>query len=291
VLDGLAAVVNDDVITFSQVRELVAAREQTLRETLKGQALADKVKEVRLAAVNDLIDRQLVVQEFDKNKFSIPEFAVDDHINTIIREQFASDRQAFIRALQAQGYTIQKFRKAEADKMKVQALRSRNVKVTTILSPIKIEDYYEAHRLEFSIPEQVKLRMIVLHTDSPDAQGTASTIRSKVKNVDDFSKMAAMYSEDSSKNAGGDWGWVDRSTLDKSLSDPAFALKVGRVSKVLEVSGNYYLLFVEARKKAEVKPVKEVHDDIAGKVLQAERAEAQEKWIKGLRAKAYVKIF
>ena len=36
VLDGIAAVVNQDVITFSQVRELVGAREKAGRETLKG---------------------------------------------------------------------------------------------------------------------------------------------------------------------------------------------------------------------------------------------------------------
>ena len=68
VLDGIAAIVNNDVITFTQVRELVAVREQTLRETLHGKELEDKVRDLRLAAINDLIDRQLVLQEFEKNK-------------------------------------------------------------------------------------------------------------------------------------------------------------------------------------------------------------------------------
>jgi len=291
VLDGIAAVVNGEVITFSQVRELVVTREMALRETLRGQALEDKIKETRLAAINDLIDRQLVLQEFQKNKFNIPEYAIDDHVNSIIREQFKGDRLAFIRTLQAQGYTLQRFRKVETDKMIVQAMRQRAVKTDPILSPTKVQRFYDAHRAEYSTPEQVKLRMIVLPKDSSDAKNVMQEIRTKVTGGADFAKMAQMYSEDSSKETGGDWGWIERTTLNESLSGPAFSLKAGHLSKVLEVGNNYYLLFVEARKTAETKPLETVRDDTEKKVLQGERQEAQEKWIKNLRAKAYIRIF
>jgi len=291
VLDGIAAVVNGDVITFSQVRELVVSREMALRESLRGQALEDKIKETRLAAINELIDRQLVLQDFAKNKFNIPEYAVDDHVNTIIREQFQGDRLAFIRTLQAQGYTLQRFRKVETDKMIVQAMRQRAVKTDPILSPSKVERFYQEHRTEYSTPEQVKLRMIVLHKDSPDAKNVAEEIRTKVKSGAEFAKMAQMYSEDASKETGGDWGWVERSTLNEKLSAPAFALKPGQVSKVVEMGNNYYLLCVDARKQAETKPLAAVRDEAEKKVLQAERQAAQERWIKNLRDKAYIRIF
>ena len=291
VLDGIAAVVNGEVITFSQVRELVISREMALRQTYRGQELADKVKETRLAAINDLIDRQLVLQDFQKNKFNIPEYAVDDHVNTIIREQFKGDRLAFIRTLQAQGYTLQRFRKVETDKMIVQAMRQRAVKTDPILSPTKVERFYEQHSAEYSTPEQIKLRMIVLHKESADAKNVAQEIRTKVKGGAEFAKMAQMYSEDSSKEIGGDWGWIDRSTLNAELASPAFDLKPGQISKVVEVGSNYYLLWVEARKKAETKPLALVRDDVEKKVLQSDRQAAQEKWIKGLRDKAYVRIF
>lgn len=291
VLDGVAAVVNGDVITFSQVRELVMNREVALRQSLQGQALADKIKETRLAAINDLIDRQLVLQDFAKNKFSIPEYAVDDHVNTIIREQFQGDRLAFIRTLQAQGYTLQRFRKVETDKMIVQAMRQRAVKLDPILSPSKVEKFYQEHRAEYSSPEQVKLRMIVLRKENPDARKVAEELRTKLQGGADFASLAQMYSEDSSKENGGDWGWIERSTLNETLSAPAFALKPGQLSKVIELGTNYYLLYVEARKAAETKPLAAVREEMEKKVIQAERQAAQEKWIKGLREKAYIRIF
>src|SRR5687768_15153373 len=96
-LDGVAASVNGDVITYSQVRELVKPREEMLRQAFTGQELVDKVKEARLASLKDLVDRQLVIQEFDKAGYKIPDYVVDQQINQIIKEQFKGDRQRFMK--------------------------------------------------------------------------------------------------------------------------------------------------------------------------------------------------
>jgi hypothetical protein len=47
VIDGVAAVVNGDVITFSQVQEVSGPRERTLREQYTGAELVEKIKEAR----------------------------------------------------------------------------------------------------------------------------------------------------------------------------------------------------------------------------------------------------
>ena len=124
VIDGVAAVVNGDVITFSQVQEVSGPREKTLREQFTGQELIDKIKEARLSALNDLIDRQLIVQEFKKKEYSMPEYVVDDQIQNIIKDDFAGDRQAFLRTLNAQGYSLNKFREMQRDKVIVGAMRT-----------------------------------------------------------------------------------------------------------------------------------------------------------------------
>src|SRR6201981_77803 len=187
VIDGVAAVVNADVITFSQVQEVSGPRERTLREQLTGQELIDKIKEARLAALNDLIDRQLILQEFKKKEYSLPEYVVDDQVQNIIKDDFAGDRQAFLRTLNAQGYTINKFREMQRDKVIVGAMRQNNVKGTFTATPQQIQAYYEANKPEFVTPEQLKLRMIVLNADPLDANSADSTrkmadeIREKVK--------------------------------------------------------------------------------------------------------------
>lgn len=292
VLDGVAAAVNGDVITFSQVRELVGARERSLRDLYQGQQLVEKIKETRLAALNDLIDRQLIIQEFKKNQYSLPNFIVEDRIKTIVRQEFGGDRSAFVRTLEAQGYTLARFKEMEQNKIIVQAMRQRSVNSNFIVPPSKVEAYYNQNRQEFTDNEQVELSMIVLRKGEDDSRRKlAQEIRQKIVEGAEFDKIAQMYSEDSTAESGGGWGWIDKNTLNEELTKRAFALKAGQLGEVFELSGNYYILKVTGRKGGTVKPLKDVRQQIEGKLQQKERQERERKWIASLRTKAYIKMF
>ena len=299
VVDGVAAIVNNDVITISQVRELVGARERAMREGYNGPDLADKIKEMRLGALKDLVDRQLIIQEFrsmQEKGANIPDYVVDDRVQTIIREEFGGDRAAFIRTLQAQGYTLTRFKEIEKEKIIVQAMRQAKITDNFVVSPKQIQDFYDKNKSAYSIPEQVKLRMIVLREGSDDLIGankrqTAEEIREKIVGGAEFERMAQMYSEDeATSDLGGDWGWVEQNTLNEQLTKTAFSLKAGETSKVLQIGDSYYILFVEARKNASVKPMAEVREEIERNLIQQERMKAQQRWIDTLRRKAYIKI-
>jgi parvulin-like peptidyl-prolyl isomerase len=291
VLNGIAAVVNSDVITYTQVRDVVGTRERTLAEQFSGQELSDKVRDLRMAAVNLLIENQLILQEFDKNKYPIPDYVVDQQVQERIKAQFGGDRQAFIRTLQAQGMTMDRFRKMVHDDIVVQAMREKSVQDPTIISPKKIEEYYSQNVKDYSTPEKVHLRMIVIKKTSDAAKQMAEELRQKAIGGADFDKLAEMYSEDATTAPnGGDWGWIDQTVLNESLTKIAFSLKPGQVSQVVELAGSYYLLYVQEKQDEVVKPLPQVHDDIENKLMEAQRQEAQQKWIQGLRKKAYIWI-
>src|SRR5438552_14961450 len=166
VVDGVAAVVNGEVITYSQVRGVVGPREKLLRAQFHGDELVQKVKEARQAALQDLIDRQLILQAFKKENYQIPDHFVEERMHDIIRTDFGGDRNTFIKTLEAQNFTEGEFKKMELEKMIVQAMRSKNVKLQTVSSPAKVEEYYKAHREEFTSREQVKLRLIMIPSRS-----------------------------------------------------------------------------------------------------------------------------
>ena len=297
VIDGVAAVVNGDVITFSQVEELSGPQERTLREQYTGVDLIDKIKEARLSALNDLINRQLIVQEFKKKEYSMPEYVVDDQVQHIIKEEFGGDRQAFLRTLNAQGYTLAKFRQMQRDKVIVGAMRQNNVKGNFEATPQEVQAYYEANKQDFVTPEQLKLRMIVLNADPLDTNSadsmskTADEIRDKIKAGADFATMAKTYSMDGTAASGGDWGYVDRKTLNQQLTDVAFALSPGQVSQVVRIGDSFYILYCESKKDSGIIPLTEVQSGIEKKLEQVQRQKATQRWIDGLREKAYIKIY
>jgi peptidyl-prolyl cis-trans isomerase SurA len=227
---------------------------------------------------------------------NIPDYVVDDRVQTIIREEFGGERAAFIRTLQAQGYTLTRFKEIEKEKIIVQAMRQAKITDNFVVSPKQIQDFYDKNKSAYSIPEQVKLRMIVLREGADDLIGankrqTAEEIREKIVGGAEFERMAQMYSEDeATSDLGGDWGWVEQNTLNEQLTKTAFSLKAGETSKVLQIGDSYYILFVEARKNATVKPMAEVREEIERNLIQQERMKAQQRWIDTLRRKAYIKI-
>lgn len=296
VIDGIAAVVNTDVITYSQVRSLVGPRERLLQSQFKGEELAKQIKAARDSALKDLIDRQLIVQSFKKEKFELPDHFVDERVNDIIRDNFGGDRQAFIKTLQAQNYSLTEFKKHEEESIIVQAMRSKNVKLTTVIPPARITEYYAKHRAEFTAKEQVKLRMIMIPTHAAEGNAAAQKaiaeeILGKLADGAPFDRMAQIYSEDSTRDLGGDWGWIERKTLAAPLEKVAFNLPVGRVSHVIELGPNYYILKVDEKRGGETPSFAKLRPEIEKKLMQEESQRQQELWLAGLRQKAYIRTF
>ena len=301
VINGIAAVVNGDVITFSQVQEIIAAQIKSAAQIYHGDELQEKVKVMRQQAIKDLIDRSLVLQEFHKKEFTIPEYIIDDGVQRIIRQDFGGDRAAFVRTLQAQGFTMARFRQVQKDKIIVQAMRQAKTNDNFIVSPVKIREYYDKNSAAYTTPEQVKLRMIVLQQGAAagDASSDANVnkkqmaeeIREKLSAGGEFDRLAQMYSDDSTKETGGDWGWIERKTLNEELSKVAFSLKKGEISPIISLDNSYYILMVEDKKPAITKPVSEVQTEIVNNLVQQEKIKAQERWLDGLRKQAYIKIY
>ena len=298
VIDGIAAVVNGDVITFSQVQEVAAPEEQSLKQQYTGQELIDKIKETRLAVLNDLINRQLILQEFKKKEFNLPDYVVEEQVQEIIKDEFGGDRQAFVRTLQAQGFTMNKFRDKEKEKITVQVMRQNQLKDNNFTpSPEAVTAYYNANKQEFATPAQVKLRMIVLNSDplvsdsSKTTKQMADDIREKATHGGDFATLAKTYSMDGTAENGGDWGWVDEKTLNQDLTKTAFALKKAEVSSVVQIGDSYYLLYCEDRKDPNTTALNDVRDNISKKLSQIERQKATQRWLDGLREKAYIKVY
>jgi peptidyl-prolyl cis-trans isomerase SurA len=296
VVDGIAAIVNNEVITYGQVRGIVAPRERLLQSQFKGEELAKQIKTAREAALKDLIDRQLIVQSFAKEKFELPEYFVEQRVNDIIRDSFGGDRQTFIKTLQAQNYSLSEFKKHEKESIIVQAMRGKNVKVTTVIPPAKITEYYAKHRAEFTAKEQVKLRLIMIPTHAAEGNAAAQKaiaeeILGKLADGAPFDRMAQIYSEDSTRDLGGDWGWIDRKTLAAPLEKVAFNLPPGHASHVIELAPNYYILKVDEKRGGDAPSLAKLRPEIEKKLIQEESQRQQELWLAGLRQKAFIRTF
>jgi parvulin-like peptidyl-prolyl isomerase len=293
--DGVKAVVNDAVITYSQVEEFTAPAAEALRRQYPDapDTFQLKLNDALGDSLEQLVERQLILRSFEVDGYQLPDSVVDGLVQDRIRERFG-DRVTFIKTLQAQGMTAEQFRKEVREQYIVQALRQKNISSEIVISPYKIENYYLAHTNDFKMEDEIKLRMIVLNKTSPDDTNTvhrAGEILAEIKNGAAFSEMAKIYSEGSQKSQGGDWDWVERSVLRKDLAAVAFSLKPGQVSDVIDTPESVYLMLVEQTRPSHVKPLSEVQDEIEKNLRTQEQSRLERQWIDGLKKKTFIRYF
>jgi len=157
---------------------------------------------------------------------NIPDYVVDDRVQTIIREEFGNDRAAFVRTLQAQGYSVTRFKEIEKEKIVVQAMRQAKINEDFVISPTQIQTFYDKEQGAYALPEQIKLRMIVLRegkaTDVPGSENksqTADEIRQKlVAGAESPAWPRCIPRTREPATAAADWGWIERNTLNEQLS-------------------------------------------------------------------------
>jgi peptidyl-prolyl cis-trans isomerase SurA len=236
----IAAIVNDSIITFQDVKDASRKSIDALKQIYMRQPdlLREKGTTVMTEALEALVAKTLIVDEFKNSVGVVPENMIDNQISQQIRKDFV-DRQNFRKSLRQDGMSYEKYRKLTHDDMVVHFMLDRNVRSAIIISPQKIENYYTNHLAEYQLGNQVKLRMIVLKDSSAPTMAEVKKLALEVvRQIDggaSFEEMASVYSEGSTKRQGGDWGWVG-SELRKGLSDVAFSLKAGERSGLIGLS-------------------------------------------------------
>ncbi len=291
--DGIKAVVNDKVITYAEVEDYARDAANALRQQYASQPeiFQQKLNELLNDALDQLVERQLILHSFDTDGYKMPDSAMDEIVQDRIHQQFG-DRVTLMKTLQARGMTYEQWRQQIRDQYISTALRSQNIQHEIIISPAKILDYYHDHQGDYKVEDQVKLRMIVLTKSSPDdtnAIQLAHEIQAKLKDGATFIEMASIYSQGSQQHQGGDWGWVERSVLRPELASVAFSLARGQVSDVLDAPDAVYLMLVEDTKLAHAKPLADVREDIEKNLRSQQQARLQKQWIDGLKKKTFVR--
>ena len=291
--DGVKAIVNDKIITYQEVRDISAAAIDVLQREYadQPQLFDQKLNDTMNDGLETLIENQLILHEFNTKYNPLPDRAVDELVQDRIHEQFG-DRITCVKTLQAEGKTYEQFRQEIRDQFIISQLRYKNLSDEKIvISPYKIQSYYQTHQEEFKIGDQVKLRMIVLNKESSDDTATrqkANDILDQIKKGSSFESLATAYSQDS-QHQGSDW--IETSVLRKELADAVASLQPGETSGIIETPDNCYILRLDDRRTTHVKSLADVRPDIEKTLRTQAQKDAQQKWIASLKKKAFIRYF
>jgi peptidyl-prolyl cis-trans isomerase SurA len=162
-IDKVVAVVNDDVITLSELQKEGKPLIQRIRQELEGEAQASQVQITQRQILQALILRRLQLQEAGKEGIVVEASDVDATI-TMIKERngLASDKE-FTEVLAKENLTLDEFRTKVREQIVVDRLLTRHVRTRIVVSEEEITAYYQAHIDDFDQSPSVRIRHVLIH--------------------------------------------------------------------------------------------------------------------------------
>ncbi len=138
--------------------------------------------------------------------------------------------------------------------------------------------YYESHKEQFTEPEKVKMRQIVVRTPEEGQE-----IIKVLQEGHDFVQLAKEKSVDPSKANGGYIGWVSRDRMKPDFAETIFKLGKGGFSTPMPTAKGYVIILVEDKKAATSVDYSKVEPAI----IQRLRVEREDRALNRLRTRLF----
>lgn len=293
---GIAAEVEDRIITFEELRREMMPLIPRIREDARSTAEFNRrMQELYFEVLQNLIDRILIVTEFRRREFNIPQSVIESQMDQILIEDFENDRARFHEYLQSIGKNVREFRRDLRDQIIVGAMRGERRRSQSEISPERIERFYNENKLHFYEEEAIHMRVIMLRPladESPDLmRQQIERVMSELSAGRDFADVAREFSQDNRRERGGDWGWIQRRDLREELVEAAFRLEIGEHSEPVRIGNQTFIIFVEDIRDEGIQPLAEVRERIEEILANQLARQSQEQWLERLRRDAYIKYY
>ncbi|MES0370915.1 MAG: peptidylprolyl isomerase [Mariprofundaceae bacterium] len=202
-------------------------------------------------------------------------------LNVLIRRSILS-RQAQEIGLENDPLILSRVNRAR-NTILIEALENWQTSQVPAATEQEIGKYYKRHLVDFTIPEQIHARHILLRSEKLAWQ----ILKKLGKNRKSFDVLAATHSlDDSNKSRGGDLNWFPRGIMVEAFEKAAFSLKDKGLSKPVKTQFGWHVIEVLGKRPAHIKSLNESRDEIANLLQQ----KALDQWINKLILKANVMI-
>lgn len=314
VVNRIAATVNGRPITAAEVRARISPyfRELMMLYPKQGPRFNSELVKAKKSVLDDLIDRELVLSEFENKGYMMKEDHVDQEINRRILMQFNGDRDAFLDSLRKSGMTYSEYRDSVRKEVTVSAMRSSRYERGIPPTPDEIQQEYNESKADYRdiMNDAVRFDKIFIPSldELPDEQMTEAEYQAKAEaqyrkaeslkqqiesGKISFAEAAREYSRDAHAADGGAWPLLKRTDLAVEFANVVFSAEPGKVIGPLLDNAGFTLVRVREKRLAPAPPLS--NPEVKQKVDDAVRRKQSEKryreWVDRLREKAVIRVF
>jgi peptidyl-prolyl cis-trans isomerase SurA len=296
-VDRVAAVVNNEIITLGDVMKRASADLQRSDQDTAPELRAKKHEEITLKVLDAIIDEHLLDQEVRESKINVDDKQIELGIQDVMK-RYNLNADQLAQAVVNEGLSMTEYRDQMRKQLgRFQLMREKVAKLVKI-TDADIRTEYDRMARDEGKEIEVHVRHIVVsvaeNAPAPEveqAYATAKAIAIEARQPGvDFVELAKKRSQGSSAADGGELGFFRRGAMVPAFEKVAFSLKPGEVSDPVRTSVGWHVLKLEERRAVGLLPLSELKPQIEEKLHREMGERASTQYVKTLRQAAVVEI-
>ena len=306
IVNRIAATVNGRPITSSEVRARMAPfiRELIMLYPKQGPRFTAELVKAKKAVIEELIERELVLSEFETRGLMMPEGVIDEEINRRILFQFNGKRELLLETLRQSGMTYNDYRESVKKETTVAAMRSSRYDRGIPPTPDEIQEEYRATNSDYrditqdSISyDKIFIPAAVVGEDGqqipPEQQyALAMEVRRMLDAKEiTFADAAKRFSADMHAQDGGEWPAIKRRDLAVEFANIVFSLPKGVITGPLLDPAGFTIVRVRGKQLAPAPSLSRVKEQVDDAVRRKQSEKRYREWVSRLRDKAVIRTY
>ncbi len=279
--DPLAPVANigDETIAVGELQATFLAEMAGYPQEI--QKNSNTRKRLLRRTLDEMIDRRLLLQAALQAGTGVE----DSELNAEVRKYKSQYTEwNFQKALQESGITPEAWLQRKKENLLIKKYLDHLSSTAQPVTADGVKTYYETHPTEFVRQESVRVRQIVT-----DTKEKAESILRRLRNGENFAKLARDLSLSPDRKQGGDLGFIGKGSFPREF-EVCFQMNPGEISPIIPSSYGFHLFKVLEKNSEAPMPLKEVEGRIALKLRQEAREAQREALLKQLKIDHPVQI-
>jgi peptidyl-prolyl cis-trans isomerase SurA len=294
VVDRIVAIVNQEVITLSEVEKWASPLKENI-QTEDRLEKREQVHEIHRKVLEKLIEEKLIDQEVKKSGVKVTGKEIEGALEEVKRRN-AVTQEDLEKALAKEGLTLEAYKK-EIEKS-IQRMKVINwaVKVEAQAGEKELREFHKKNIDRYRTNESYRPGQIVFLVPEEARPEEIREIRKKcqkvlerIKGGEDFGEMALLYSQDISAKDRGDLGYFKKGELLPEIEKEALRLQVGEVGEIIRTHFGFHITKLLDRRGG-TSSFEEVKEKVKADYYESEREKAYRQFLSTLKENSIIEI-
>lgn len=291
-IDGYAARVNSRVITYGDIRAQIASAVEQLTRQVQGAELVRQLKQLHIEGREALIEEALILEEAKRKKLQLPDFVIDEEVNSILQDRFKGQRVELMKHLRQRHLSFEAWRETLRDTLVMRVYYNQEVLRHVHVSAEAVRAEYERLKQQFLVPFRVKYRSILINKgvtaeEQAVKRKQAEATWTKLQQGADFAAVAREVSEGDPDLSP----WRDPADLKPEIRPALRRVPAGQISELIEGETVFYIIQVESRQEQGYVPFDDVRETIRRGLFAKERRRLHDRLVERLSSHHYIERY